>query len=426
MKLQGRYMKKVVNSSTIEGTVAAPASKSVMIRAVAASLLASGSSRIVNPSFCSDALAAMSIIGALGAGVSKSDGVVMINGNGDLKQRAIVRNNLDCGESGLCMRMFTPIAGLLEEEITLTANGSLRSRPMRMVEELAQVGVSCVTNGGFAPVKVKGKMRAGNLHIGGSESSQFLTGLLMALPLCRGESVIEVESLKSKPYVELTIDVMKRFGVSVFHDDDLTEFQIKGVEHYRAQDMVVEGDWSGAAFFLVAGALAGSIGVKGLPHGSRQADRAILDALIRAGAHVAVNGDSVSVKREILRAFEFDASDCPDLFPALAVLAGGCAGKSVIFGADRLKHKESNRALVLASELSKLGIRIDLFEDRMEITGGAYQGGTVDSHHDHRIAMACAVAALRAKGEVVIEDAECVSKSYPEFFETLDSVRVKG
>jgi 3-phosphoshikimate 1-carboxyvinyltransferase len=419
-------MKKVVNSSTIEGTIGAPASKSVMIRAVAASLLASGTSRIVNPSLCSDALAAMSVVGTLGAEVSRSDGTVTIKGNGDLRQRSIARNTLDCGESGLCMRLFAPIAGLLEEEITLEASGSLRSRPMRMVEELAQVGVGCVTKGGFAPIRVKGKMRAGSVRIGGSESSQFLTGLLMALPLCRGESVIEVSSLKSKPYVELTIDVMKRFGVTVLHDDDLTEFQIKGVEHYRAQDITIEGDWSGAAFLLVAGALAGSIRVNGLSADSRQADKVVIEALISAGAHVAVNGDSVSVKKERLRAFEFDASDCPDLFPALAVLAGGCAGKSVIYGADRLKHKESDRALALASEFSKLGVRIDLFEDRMEITGGAYRGGTVDSHHDHRIAMACAVAALTGNEEVIIENAESVSKSYPSFFEVLDSVRVRG
>jgi 3-phosphoshikimate 1-carboxyvinyltransferase len=147
-------MKKVVNSSTIEGTIAAPASKSVMIRAVAASLLASGNSRIANPSLCSDALAAMSIVGTLGAEVSRSDGTVTIRGNGDLRQRSIARNTLDCGESGLCMRMFAPIAGLLEQEITLDASGSLCSRPMRMVEELAQAGIGCVTNGGFAPIRV--------------------------------------------------------------------------------------------------------------------------------------------------------------------------------------------------------------------------------------------------------------------------------
>jgi 3-phosphoshikimate 1-carboxyvinyltransferase len=295
-----------------------------------------------------------------------------------------------------------------------------------MVEDMAQAGVSCITNEGFAPIRVKGRMKTGNIHIGGSESSQFLTGLLMALPLCHGESAITVSRLKSKPYVELTIDVMKKFGVTVLHDEELTEFRIKGVEHYKAQDMAVEGDWSGAAFLLVAGALAGSIKVKGLSANSRQADKAVIEALINAGAHVSADGESILITKEKLRAFEFDAGDCPDLFPALAVLGGGCAGKSVIHGTDRLKHKESNRALALASEFSKMGIRIDLLENRMEITGGVYQGTTVDSHNDHRIAMACAVAALGAKGEVIIENAECVAKSYPGFFEVLDSVRVRG
>jgi 3-phosphoshikimate 1-carboxyvinyltransferase len=247
----------------------------------------------------------------------------------------------------------------------------------------------------------------------------------MALPLCHGESVVGVSGLKSKPYVELTIDVMKRFGVTMLRDDDLTEFHIKGVEHYRAQDMTIEGDWSGAAFLLAAGALAGSIRVKGLNGESRQADKAVIEALISAGARVEVSGDSVSVTKERLRAFEFDASDCPDLFPALTVLAGGCEGKSIIYGADRLRHKESDRARALAWEFSKLGIRIDVLDDRMEIFGGIYQGATVDSHNDHRIAMACAVAALKGKEKVIIENAECVAKSYPSFFEALDSVRVK-
>jgi 3-phosphoshikimate 1-carboxyvinyltransferase len=418
-------MKKVVSSSIINGVLVAPASKSVMIRAVAASLLASGTTRITNPSLCSDALAALSIADALGAEVQRSNGTMTVQGNGDLRQRKTKGNLLDCGESGLCMRMFTPIAGLLEEEITLNATGSLLSRPMRMVEELAGMGVDCITNGGFAPIRVRGRLKAGNAHIKGSESSQFLTGLLMALPLCRGESVIAVSNLKSKPYVGLTISMMKRFGVTVVYDEDLTEFHIKGVEHYRAQDITIEGDWSGAAFLLVAGALAGSIEVKGLSIDSPQADKAVIEALIRAGARVEVSGGSVSVTKDRLRAFEFDASHCPDLFPALAALGGGCVGKSVIYGAERLRYKESNRALALASEFSKLGIKIDLFEDRMEINGGVYRGGTVDSHNDHRIAMACAVAALGVKGEVIIGNPECVSKSYPSFFDDLDSVRVK-
>jgi 3-phosphoshikimate 1-carboxyvinyltransferase len=418
-------MKKVVNSSTIEGAVVAPASKSVMIRAVAASLLAAGVSTIRNPSLCSDALAALSIADTLGAEVVRSDGIVTVNGNGDLRQRKIKGNILDCGESGLCMRMFASIAGLLEEEVALEGSGSLLSRPMRMVEELAVLGVDCKTNGGFAPIRVKGRIKAGNAHVGGSESSQFLTGLLMSLPLCPGESTIAVSDLKSKPYVELTIDVMKRFGVTILYDEDLTEFHVKGFEHYRAQDITIEGDWSGAAFFLVAGALAGSVKVNGLSTGSRQADRAVMEALVRTGARVEVNEDSVSVRKDKLRAFEFDASDCPDLFPTLVALAGGCAGKSVIYGADRLKHKESDRAAALASEFSKLGIQVELFENRIEILGGVYRGGIVDSRNDHRIAMACAVAALGAKGEVIIENSECVSKSYPAFFDDLDSVRVK-
>ncbi len=418
-------MKKQISSSKIDGTINAPASKSVMIRAVAASLLASGTSGIINPSFCSDGLTALGIADSLGAEVHRGEGSVTIKGNGDLKERGIKSNVLDCGESGLCMRMFTPVAGLLEEEVVLEASGSLLNRPVEMVEALTGLGAICRTQAGFPPINVKGRISSGRININGAESSQFLTGLLMMLPLRAGDSLVAVTGLKSKPYVELTIDIMDRFGVTVLHNKDLSKFYIKGDQQYKPCAYVVEGDWSGAAFFLVAGALAGSVRVNGLNPYSYQADKAVINALIDAGAHVEVKDDYIFVAEGKLNTFEFDARHCPDLFPPLVVLASACVGKSVIHGVERLKHKESNRALALAEEFSRIGISINVFEDRMEVNGGNVRGGTVDSHNDHRIAMACAIAALRADGDVFIERPACVSKSYPSFFEDLNSVKVK-
>jgi len=418
-------MVKQVNSSKIEGVLSAPASKSVMIRAVAASLLASGTSVITNPSYCNDSLVAMGIAGTLGAEIYAGKESVTIKGNGGLKERGIKGSILDCGESGLCMRMFAPIAGLLEEEVTLNATGSLLSRPMKMVEDLRGFGAGCTTNNSYAPIQVKGRIGSGRIHIDGSESSQFLTGLLMALPLCAGDSTIMVSELGSKPYVNLTIDIMKRFGVTVGHDEDLTEFHIKGNQHYKPHMYSIEGDWSGGTFLLVAGGLAGSITVRGLNMDSFQADKAVIEALHRAGAGVKINDDSITVVKNRLRSFYFDTRHCPDLVPPLVALSSHCKGISVIYGVKRLRYKESDRLKALASEFSKLGIKIRVFEDRMEIDGGMIRGGQVDSHNDHRIAMACAVVALGGGEAVLIENPGCVSKSYPSFFEDLDSIKVQ-
>jgi 3-phosphoshikimate 1-carboxyvinyltransferase len=219
---------------------------------------------------------------------------------------------------------------------------------------------------------------------------------------------------------------MKRFGVVVIHDNEFGEFYIQGGQHYKPCACEVEGDWSGAAFFLVAGAIAGSIKVKGLNLLSYQADRAVIKAIVSAGAQVEMKDDCIIVTKDKLRAFDFDASDCPDLFPPLVALGTGCVGTSVVYGVDRLKYKESNRATALVEEFSKIGISINVFGDRMEISGGNVKGGIVDSHNDHRIAMACAIAALRGESDVFIEKPDCVSKSYPLFFEDLNSVKVKN
>jgi 3-phosphoshikimate 1-carboxyvinyltransferase len=415
---------KALNSSQISGSINAPASKSVMIRAAAASLLAAGTSHLLNPSFCADSLAALRIAETLGADVKSDKECVSIRGTGGLATEGFKKNTIHCGESGLCMRMFTPIAGLTPYRFIVEGTGSLSSRPMGTLEALSLMGGVCETNGGYPPVTIRGPIRGGTVAIDGSRTSQFLTGLLMAAPLCREDTSIEVKDLKSKPYVEMTIDLLKHFGITIDHDKDLNSFRIKGNQQYVAQTCVIEGDWSGAAFLLVAGAIAGSLRVKGLRTDSFQADKAILEGLKRAGALVEIIGDDILVRKADLMAFEFEATDCPDLVPPLAALAAHCQGKSIIHGIERLKHKESDRAAALVSEFSKLTVKIELFDDRMEIYGNKPVGNLVDSHNDHRIAMACAVASLNGERPVVIENYQCVAKSYPDFFRDIHSVQV--
>lgn len=273
-------------------------------------------------------------------------------------------------------------------------------------------------------------MAGGEVEIDGGVSSQFLTGLLISLPLAERDTTVRVRRLRSIPYVDMTIDVMRRFGVEVDHRD-YDEFYIPGNQQYKPTKMRIEGDWSAASCMLVAGATAGSVTVQNLNPVSLQADVAIIEALSRAGAHIDQTTDSVTVTRRKLRAFEFDATDCPDLFPALAALAAACEGSSTIVGTSRLTHKESNRARSIASEFGKLGIDVDLStDDVMRIRGGFTNGGAdilevveVDSMGDHRMAMSLAVTALRASHPVKILGAECVSKSYSDFWNDYEQLR---
>ena len=416
---------KQVLPGKVEGCLQAPPSKSMAQRAVAAAALADGTSEIMNCPDCDDTLAAIECARALGAGIEKkgNDAIIVGRGTPDGKSAEGGGAVLDCGESGLCLRMFTPIAALFGKEIEITGRGSLLSRPAGMMEQpLAALGAGCRTNSGMVPVIVKGPLGGGEIEVDGSASSQFITGLLMALPLCEKDSVLRVRNLKSRPYVEMTLALLEKFGIGIKHAKELDRFEIKGGQKYMPAKYTVEGDWSAAAFLLVAGATAGKARVRGLDAASLQADRAIIDALKKAGAKVSVENGEVVAEKSGLKGFEFDASDCPDLFPPLVALACSCKGKSRIRGALRLKGKESDRAAALVSEFRKLGGRLGVNGDVMEIEGCSLPGGDADSHNDHRIAMAVAIAALNSEKGVRIKGAECVSKSYPGFFSDLESL----
>ena len=410
-------MERCLEPSAIKGTLKAPASKSMTQRAIAAALLADGQSIIHNPSYCDDSLAAMSIAVGLGARVEPQVNELKINGSAVLKEP-----KLNCGESGLAIRMFSPIAALYSAEIKMVGANSLKKRPMFMIEEaLNQLGVKCTSSGGFLPLTIEGPIVGGHCEIDGSISSQLLTGLLMALPLAAGNSEIRVNNLKSKPYIDMTIQILKSFGISV-ENRDYSLFRIQGNQKYIPQSYTVEGDWSGGAFLLVAGAINGQLCVRGLRSDSMQSDKLIVNALENAGAHIISGENQIEITRSELKAYEFDATESPDLFPPLVALASYCEGISTIKGVSRLIYKESDRAKALQEEFSKMGIKIEINDDLMFVIGGKPQGARVESHDDHRIAMAIAVASLGATGKVSIRDSQCIAKSYPGFFDDLRHV----
>jgi 3-phosphoshikimate 1-carboxyvinyltransferase len=384
-------------------------------------LLAGGTSTLHNVGSCDDTEAALRVVGALGANVERTEDT-SYKITGGLNPASSV---LNIGESGLSTRLFTPIAALGSSPVTIEGHGSINSRPMTMMTEpLRALGVEVTDNEGHLPITVCGPMQGGQVRLDGSISSQFLTGLLMSLPLAGCDTTIYVDGLKSYPYIDMTIDTMRRFGIEIEHRD-YEEFYVPGGQSYTPAEFTIEGDWSAASCLLVAGAVAGSVTIDNLRPLSLQADVAIIEALSRAGALIEQTAVSITVSRRELRAFEFDATDCPDLFPALAALAANCEGTSLITGTSRLTHKESNRAETLRSEYGKLGIEVDISEENiMKITGGRIGSGEVESHGDHRIAMSLAVAALNASEPVTITGAECVSKSYDDFWQDFNNLKV--
>jgi 3-phosphoshikimate 1-carboxyvinyltransferase len=411
-------MQITVQRSKISGEVVAPPSKSYTQRALAGALLAKGTSTIWNPSKSDDARAALGIIKLLGAVAEDLEDHIVIKGGFNPKGQ-----KLECGEAGLSLRMFSPIVALADQTMLMNGTGSLLKRPVHMItDSLNQLGCRCQSMDGFLPVWIKGPIKSGKAVIDGSVSSQLVTGILMALPVIKGDSEITVNNLQSLPYIDMTINILKQFGITVTHHG-YEIFHIPGKQKYRPATIAVEGDWSGAAFLLVAGALAGGVTVSGLQSDSLQADRQILNALTYAGALVEIGDNRITVSRNELKAFDFDATHCPDLFPPLVALAAHCNGVSRIAGVGRLIHKESNRAKVLQEEFYKLGISMRVENGNLYVSGPSLmKTGEIDSHGDHRIAMAAATVAMIARTQVKITGAECIAKSYPGFYRDLKSL----
>lgn len=408
-----------ISPSAVNGTVQAPAGKSAMQRACALALLNNGTTTIFNPGNSNDDQVAIHIIRQLGALVNTTADALMVHSNGEPKPAA----HIDCGESGLSFRMFAPIVALCAERITLTGSGTLLNRPMQYLETLLlPLGVEIQSNNGYIPFKIRGPLIPADITMDGSMSSQYLTGILFAFAHAAKKPLrIEVNNLTSKPYIDLSVQMLQHFGYNVQHEQ-YSVFNIQPVVTQK-KDIIytTEGDWSAASFLLVAGAIAGTVSIKGLEAVSVQADRSIISVLERCGAYVQWKNGVVTVsnKRSLLP-FKFAATDCPDLFPPLMALACYCNGQSVISGVHRLFSKESNRAESLLDVFTSMGAVVKINDDAFVIEGGhPLHAATVSSHNDHRIVMAVAVAALKAGGDVAILNASAVNKSYPAFFEAI-------
>jgi 3-phosphoshikimate 1-carboxyvinyltransferase len=415
-------MKKQVVPSEYSGTVRVPSSKSDGQRAVLAAALAKGISVLTNVGQSADEQAMLEAVQMLGANVTTSgEHTMSVEGMAAFPSEM----SLNLGESGLGARLMAAVLAAHAGNFILDGSGSLKERPMDFwVDNLPKLGAGCMAAKGKLPLVISGPMKGGAAEIDGSLSSQFLSGLLMALPLVTTESRLQVRGLNSTPYVQMTLDTLAKFGISVSHHA-YEQFVIPGNQHYLSTDYTVEGDWSAASYWLVAAALGQEIVVTGLSLASLQADKHLLKVFEQAQCILEFRGNGMHVNGENRMPFETDATHCPDLFPALACLAAFTPGVSKIDGLSRLKHKESNRGLTLQSEFGKLGVEIVLDGNTMYIHGQTHvNGGSVFSHNDHRIAMCLAIAGMFAESAVEIDGAEAVAKSYPAFWDDLDSLEL--
>lgn len=398
-----------ITPSPLSGSVEIPASKSVAHRLIIAAALADGRSVIDNVYPSKDILATIGAMKALGAGITLNGSRAVIDGITDPPKRATV----DCCESGSTLRFLIPVACALGVETTFVGSGRLPERPITpYLEELPKHGIE-FDYSGTMPFTVRGKLTGGEFRIAGDISSQFITGLLLALPLVTGESRITLTSrLESKPYVDITRGCLERFGCTVGVNADNGGFELSGTK-LSPCSCAVEGDYSQAAFFIVANALGSNVNIGGLNVNSFQGDKKIVE----------ICDKMVYNENGGLKPIDIDCSDIPDLVPILAVLGCFCEGRSYIRNAARLRIKECDRLAAVSESLNALGGRVTELPDELIIDGvGELAGGTVPDYNDHRIPMAMAVAATRSRGEVTILGAQCVSKSYPDFFEVYRSL----
>ncbi len=393
-----------------------PSSKSYTIRGLMCAALARGESEIIHPLSSDDTEAAISVLSKVGVAVRQEEDLWRVSGGNFHEPDA----DLFCGDSAATLRFMTAICSLIPGKCRLTAGPSLSQRPIKpLVQALRQLGVSCSCQGEVAPVVVEGgKLKGGVAELPGDISSQFVSALLFITPFAEeGMRIRLTTPLESKPYVLMTLDCLERFGITVSCSKGLDEYEALK-QRYKATKYSVEGDWSSASYLLALGALSGGTEVEGLNPESLQGDKMILNFLRKMGAWVEINKDSVAVKKSPLKAIQADLSDCIDLLPTVAVLAATANGVSRFVGIERARIKESNRVSTLREGLERMGIRVGEERDRLTITGSRPKGSVIDSRDDHRIAMAFSILGS-AVGETIISNAECVSKTYPAFWEVL-------
>lgn len=405
-------MKVTITPATLRGSVPAIPSKSDVHRKLIGAALANRTTSLSLPRSSADMDATMECLRALGAKIDRTDDTVMITPINSVPENPV----LDCGESGSTFRFLLPVASALSEKVTFQGHGRLPQRPIgELMEVMQERGVTFSAK--QLPFTTKGRLQAGDYRIPGNISSQYITGLLLALPLLDGDSTITLSTpLTSAAYVEITRAVLDTFGVTV--QETPTGYRISGKQAFRSQGTLsVSGDWSNAAFFLTAGALSDPITVSGLDEADPQGDKEIVPFLRQFGANVSVEGDAVTVQTGKLTGTTIDIGETPDLLPILAVLATQAEGETCFTNAARLRLKESDRLKTTTQMLKALGGDVEELPDGLLVRRCTLTGGETSSYQDHRIAMAAAVAAIVCDAPVTITDAEAVDKSYPQFYE---------
>ncbi len=414
----------IKKAESIEATVRAPPSKSYTHRAIIIASLADGTSVIHNPLDSEDTRATVDAVKALCADVELRGNSIAVRGNGgDVR---VKRRVIDCRNSGTTLRLISGVASLGNEEVVLTGDSSLIERPIEpLAEALRSLNAHVETRSGKPPVKIRGRIRGESVSIDGSISSQFISSLLIVSPYV-GFKIKVLGSLKSKPYIDLTIDVMEDFGVKVYNNN-YREFYVEKRE-YKAREYNVEGDYSSASYFFAISCLTGSrIKIENLKKDSMQGDREILRIVREMGAKIYEKENCVVVEGSELEGIEVDLSNTPDLLPTIVALACKAKGKTVIKNVEHARFKESDRIANCAKEFRKFGVKIEELRDGLIIEGSRrLRGAVVDSHGDHRLAMSLATVALAAEGVTRIIGAECAKVSFPEYFEILSKIFPKN
>ena len=398
--------------TALSGIVSAPPSKSIAHRALICAALADGVST-VSPVDCSkDMDATIGALTAMGATIIRTGKTVTVTGIGKAANNAVI----DCLESGSTVRFLIPVAAALGIDASFIGHGRLPDRPLTPFYDILPCkGINL--SGDKLPLNISGQLKSGEFSLRGDISSQFITGLLFALPLLDGDSTIHLTTkLESAPYIDLTLDVLARFGIQINKTEQ--DYHIRGGQEYRPGNFTVEGDYSNAAFWLTAAALGNQIDVASLSPNSLQGDRRILDALSAFGAAFSLKDGVYHCTAPVCRPAVIDGRDIPDILPILCVAATAVKGESIITGTKRLKMKESDRAAAMVDCLTRLGAKICEEDDRLIIRGETrLTGGRVNGYNDHRIVMSMAVASCLTDSPVIIEGTKAVEKSYPGFFD---------
>ncbi len=402
----------------IKGNVFVPSSKSVAHRALICASFSEKPIKVRNINFSNDIYATIDALRQLGVKITEEKDGILVDGSMKIKNKDVV---IDANESGSTLRFLIPVSAMLENTATFNGKGRLPERPLDdyfEIFDMSGIEYSC-PDGRYLPLKVSGNVMLDEVNVKGNTSSQFITGLMF----CGFVNDIKINittQLQSKPYVDITVDVLRKFGCNVNVGNNTYEIS---KSHTLIDEYSVERDWSQAAFFMCAGAINGDITLKDMNLNSAQGDMEIISLLKKFGADVTINGSDINVKKSDLQGIDIDVGDIPDLVPVLSVLACFAKGKTKIYNASRLRIKESDRLQAMYEELTKLGADVKIGSDYLVINGGKkLHSANVDSHNDHRIAMAMTVASVGCEGNIKLTGYDAVGKSYPHFFEDWSSL----